>query len=145
MRFHNLKKEELGLLIWAIRLEEGSVMNIGKGKAYGYGAMRPSIGSIKIFDKEKICSLDKLVLDPLTELSDTEVSEYIDSFKNVLKNKYNKNPEDLPPIKTLLLMKDWNNKPNPDKIRPMSIDQREYQNRKQPLQKAEEVIGKSNK
>lgn len=145
VRFHNLKKEELGLLIWAIRLEEGSVMNIGKGKAYGYGAMRPSIGSIKIFDKEKICSLDKLVLDPLTELSDTEVSEYIDSFKNVLKNKYNKNPEDLPPIKTLLLMKDWNNKPNPDKIRPMSIDQREYQNRKQPLQKAEEVIRKSNR
>mgnify|MGYP000143356245 FL=1 len=47
VRFKNLTKQELGLLLWAMRLERDSQMNIGKAKAYGYGRIALNIKSAK--------------------------------------------------------------------------------------------------
>ena len=49
----NLTEEELGLLLWAIRLEKNSQMNIGKAKAYGYGRVSVVIKSAKKIDLQK--------------------------------------------------------------------------------------------
>jgi len=40
IRFSNLAKDELGLLLWAIMLEPESKVQIGMGKPYGYGRMK---------------------------------------------------------------------------------------------------------
>ena len=47
---------------------------------------------------------------------------------------------ELPMVKALLKMKDATNMPDPEVIRYMSIDAREYQSRKDPLQDIDEVL-----
>lgn len=39
IRYRNLHPDELGLLLWCLRLEEGCMQTIGIGKPYGYGRM----------------------------------------------------------------------------------------------------------
>jgi hypothetical protein len=39
IRYQNLHPDELGLLLWCLRLEEGCMQTIGMGKPYGYGRM----------------------------------------------------------------------------------------------------------
>lgn len=50
IRYRNLRPEELGLLLWAIRLEEGCYQSVGMGKPYGYGRMKVSIDSLREYD-----------------------------------------------------------------------------------------------
>lgn len=37
IRYRNLRPDELGLLLWALRLENGCFQSVGMGKPYGYG------------------------------------------------------------------------------------------------------------
>lgn len=132
IRFHNLKKEELGLLLWAIQLESGAQMNIGKAKAYGYGKIDLNINRAARFDLKKAYDLGSLDLDPWGPL---DVSALIDNYKTLEKADQKEKS-----IKTLLKMKDPNAKPDDDETRYMSIDAREYQNRTDPLPGALELI-----
>lgn len=50
IRFKNLHPEELGLLLWALRLEEGCYQAVGMGKPYGYGRMELTIDELREFD-----------------------------------------------------------------------------------------------
>ncbi len=50
IRFQNLKKEELGLLLWALHLEEGCYQTIGMGKSLGMGRVKLAITEVKVFD-----------------------------------------------------------------------------------------------
>lgn len=50
IRYRNLRPEELGLLLWAIRLEEGCYQSVGMGKPYGYGRMKVSIDRLLEYD-----------------------------------------------------------------------------------------------
>lgn len=56
IRYKNLRPEELGLLLWALRLEkeekEGKncFQSIGMGKPYGFGRMKLTIDSLREFD-----------------------------------------------------------------------------------------------
>ena len=61
VRFQNLTKAELGLLLWSIRLEENSLMNIGKGKAFGFGVIHVSDVRIDVFDTSKAYDLNKII------------------------------------------------------------------------------------
>lgn len=143
VRFHNLKKEELGLLLWAIRLQEKSEMNIGKGKAFGYGVIKPSITCVTVLQNEKLTDLSSLCLNPWKDLDSDEMQEYIEAFRNRLSLFLKKEPEKDVSIRTLFLMKDGERKPDPNKIRMMSIDAREYQSRKDPLDTADRVMGEN--
>ena len=40
IRFRNLHDDELGLLLWSLRLDEGCCQSIGMGKPYGFGRMK---------------------------------------------------------------------------------------------------------
>ena len=142
VRFKNLKKEELGLLLWAIRLEAGSHQNIGKAKAMGYGNISLSDIKLKCFNLEKANSLDHLELDPLVGSDVKEVDERIDEYKAFMATQMGVDDVmKLESIATFFKMKDDSKKPDPAKIRFMNINDREYQNRR-PLDDVDGVLAK---
>lgn len=84
IRFKNLRKHELGLLLWSVRLEDSSWMNIGKGKPYGYGAVKLSILSVRSLDYRKAYGLplpadDGVIVSPLKHSADSFVDASVAS------------------------------------------------------------------
>lgn len=142
IRFENLTKEEFGLLLWSIRLEENSRMNIGKGKPLGYGRIKMIINNVSLVDAEKAYKADTLILDPYTKVDN--INKYIDDYKNYVKDRMQ--IDDImsnPSIYSFFLMKDSTKIPSKSYIRYMDINNHEYQNRK-PLPSAEDVVKKHN-
>ena len=138
VRFQNLTGEELGLLLWSIRLEPGCKMNVGKGKPYGFGVISISDIKTKILNTEKAYNTDELTLDPLTEISEEKQTELIDEYKKTVIG--GKKVVDMASVKTFLRMK--SEMPNPEQIRYMSIDKSEYQSRERRLHTVDEVLDK---
>lgn len=54
IRFQNLSRDELGLLLWCLKLDDGCYQTLGKGKPLGYGKMSVSIDSVKTFCLERM-------------------------------------------------------------------------------------------
>lgn len=142
VRFQNLSKEELGLLLWSIRLQDNSRMNIGKAKSYGFGVISISDIKVKTVDLEKAYSLDNpLSLDPFIE---EDVDELIDSYKDTINKKLDgKTIDQLEHIRDFFAMKNYEHLPKQTSIRFMSIDNKDYQNRRnsrEPLATIQEVL-----
>lgn len=60
IRFHQLTADELGLLLWCLKLDEGCCQTIGKGKPYGYGRSRVGVLSVQRLKPEVLYSPDSL-------------------------------------------------------------------------------------
>lgn len=60
IRYKNLHPDELGLLLWCLRLEPGCFHGIGMGKPYGFGRMKLSIDRLLEWDPRKLYSLGGL-------------------------------------------------------------------------------------
>lgn len=140
VRFKNLTKQELGLLLWAMRLERDSQMNIGKAKAYGYGRIALNIKSAKKINLQSAYEcMEKLDLSPFEDIA---VDDEIMAYKIYMaKNQNLKTIEDSPRIRDFLAMKDSKKIPNKDAIRYMCLGN-EYAKRTQPLPKVGDVIKK---
>lgn len=54
IRYKNLAADELGLLLWAIRLDEGCFQTLGMGKPYGYGRMQVTISALREVEPEAL-------------------------------------------------------------------------------------------
>lgn len=131
VRFQNLTKDELGLLVWSIKLNDESWMNIGKGKAYGYGAVKFSDIKVSTVDAKKAYSITELSLNPFVDQnSDELIKNYKDVINTKLAGRNPSNIDDVRTIKDFFLMKNSNKMPAPEKIRYMDINKKEYQNRK---------------
>ena len=141
IRFHNLTEDELGLLLWAVRLEKNSWMNIGKAKAYGYGNISVAVTDAKKIDMEEAyLSTDMLSLSPFKKL-DTDA--LILFYKKFIAEKLQLGSvEKSPRIQGFLTMRDSEQIPAETTIRYMSIDKREYQNRQRPLPEIREIVCK---
>lgn len=66
VRFHNLKKEELGLLLLSLTLvnEKDSYHKIGMAKAYGFGTVKIHINSLKLRNNElKLAKANKEIYE----------------------------------------------------------------------------------
>ena len=50
VRFRDLHEDELGLLLWALRLDEGCFQSLGMGKPYGYGRISVRIEQLLELD-----------------------------------------------------------------------------------------------
>ena len=74
IHFHNLTDDELGLLLWSIRLDEGCYHVIGMGKPYGYGRSRISI------DHLRLCTRNLYSLEGLCGGLTEEPSEKIEDL-----------------------------------------------------------------
>lgn len=141
IRFHNLTEDELGLLLWAVRLEKNSWMNIGKAKAYGYGNISVAVTDAKKIDMEEAyLSTNMLSLSPFKKI-DTDA--LILFYKKFIAEKLQLGSvEKSPRIQGFLTMRDSEQIPAETTIRYMSIDKREYQNRQRPLPEIREVVCK---
>lgn len=79
LRFRSLREDELGLLLWALRLEDGCYQQIGMGKPYGYGRVKLQIDRLLELDFEKLYG-SNLLASPF--ISRTEgIDGYIDEYK----------------------------------------------------------------
>lgn len=78
IRFRNLTEQELGLLLWSLRLDEGCFQTIGMGKPYGYGRMSVQIERLREIDLNKLYGTD-LAVSPWTDTTN-HVSQYIDAY-----------------------------------------------------------------
>ncbi len=99
VEFDNLAPVELGALLWAIKLEDGMYHKLGLAKPLGFGSVKISILSIRKLDiKERYSSYAKEVLK---EIPDEKTTEWIDSFKQAMRDKYGKPFEELDNIQDL--------------------------------------------
>lgn len=140
IRFRGLKKDELGLLLWAVRLEPDSWMNVGKAKAYGYGNISVKITDARKMDPAKAYSMDGILdMDPFVQIDiDDMIKIYKEEIGRFLGDR---SVDGLPHIKEFFMMKDSTRLPDDEKIRYMSIDKREYQYRKERvLESVEDVL-----
>lgn len=148
VRFQNLTEDELGLLLWSIRLNDNSWMNVGKAKSYGYGAITMSDITLSILDIEKAYSLDSnFNTNPMKE---KDITMYINLYKDHINSKLNgKKIDEVESIKDFFIMKNSTIIPDNKDTRYMSLgdknSDKEYQNRvsnKIPLRTVSEVINK---
>ena len=82
IRFNNLSDDELGLLLWSIRLEKDCQHNIGKAKAYGYGRVKIDIDMLRLFDLEKLYGFDALNFNPYDDYTVDKADEFIQIYKD---------------------------------------------------------------
>ena len=112
VRFNNLTKEELGLLLYSLELNSGeSIQNVGKAKAFGYGAVSVSVNHIESFNNEKAYSLDDFVIKPYVDITASK-GDLENSFKHMILDWYNntykksyKDIEEVPNLRDLFTMK----------------------------------------
>lgn len=140
IRFQNLTKAELGLLVWGLRLEEDSWMNVGKAKSYGYGAISVSDINVKTIDIKKAYDMENPVssdsfMDPFKE---QDIDCLIEAYKREASEKLGSQINETESIKKFFIMKDSKRIPDKDKIEPMVL--KKYQSRKQPLPEIEQVV-----
>ena len=106
IRFNNLSDDELGLLLWSIRLEKNCQHNIGKAKAYGYGRIKIDIDTFRLFDLEKLYGSDVLNFNPYDDYTVDKADEFIQIYKDKVSDILKKNIMEVRPIAEFLLMKD---------------------------------------
>ncbi|MCI6731176.1 MAG: TIGR03986 family CRISPR-associated RAMP protein [Lachnospiraceae bacterium] len=146
VRFHNLRREELGLLLWSLHLDGKSWMNIGKAKAFGYGNIQLHVDSVKVLDTKKAYDLSAFILDPYRmEDRDVLIQEYKEFMNQILKKSAKadlrgKKIDQMEPVISFFKMKNPDRKPDTEKIQFMEL--KEYQNRKMPLGTISSVLGK---
>lgn len=79
IRYKNLTADELGLLLWAIRLDEGCFQTLGMGKPYGYGRMQATISALREVDPEALYTSAGLCGTPKEGGADA-VEQYIRAY-----------------------------------------------------------------
>lgn len=141
VRFQNLTKDELGLLLWSMQLNPESWMNVGKAKAFGYGCISLKIKEAKVVNMQKAYNTAGILdMNPYENIN---IEEMIGYYKETI-NKFLgvRRIDDLLYVKEFFMMKDSSKIPNNEDIRYMNIDNREYQSRKEPLPTVKEVFNK---
>lgn len=158
VRFRNLSKKELGLLLWSIKLNGKEEMNIGKGKAYGYGRVNIDILNVKtqkmnvaynVKNKDgKISDANIKNLFDIKEIYkyENKIDEFIEAFKKDVKIKLDIDIDELPHIKEFMIMKGAETLfDGEDENRYMRLGNRknhiesEYQSRINPLPSVEKI------
>lgn len=75
IRYKNLSDDELGLLLWTLKLEEGCFQSLGMGKPYGYGRVTVSVDKLTSLDLDSLYTLQGFCSDARDET--TEIDRYI--------------------------------------------------------------------
>lgn len=144
VRFQNLSADELGLLIWSLSLETDSNQNIGRAKAFGYGRIDLKLEHLLLYDYKKMYGATALCMDVFEEKAPEEINQFVRDYKDYMNQNYMKNGNimDEKGINALLKMKNKNHIPEEKYISYMSLDNRDYQNRNQPLHTIDQVLNR---
>lgn len=81
IRYKNLHPDELGLLLWALRLEDGCFQSIGMGKPHGFGRMKLTINQLREYDVGAMYSPDNLCSIPVSGDQDS-IEQYIRMYND---------------------------------------------------------------
>lgn len=95
VNFENLTDEELGVLIYAIELEDGLLHKVGKGKAFGFGSCKIEIKEFLLENKDKY---KDFLLEPFEKESKKE--DYINKAKE--KRYFDENRKNIKELKAIL-------------------------------------------
>ena len=95
VNFENLTDEELGVLIYAIELEDGLLHKVGKGKAFGFGSFKIEIEEFILENKDKY---KDFLIEPFEKESKKE--DYINKAKE--KRYFDENRKNIKELKAIL-------------------------------------------
>lgn len=95
IHFSNLTDEEIGLLLWALKVEENAHENIGMGKPFGFGHIVIKGINLKLEDYE-----NKYLSMSVNCFKDGNKEKFIEAYKKSLGDKINSKP-----IKDFILIK----------------------------------------
>ena len=112
VKFENLCNEELGALIWSLKMEDDMMHKLGFGKPLGFGSLIPNCVELKLISRyEKynpVESTDKserqLYKLEWNKLNISDSNTFIKKFKSEMKSIYGKEFYDLENIKDLMIM-----------------------------------------
>ena len=108
IHYKNLYEDELGLLLWAIRLENECYHQIGMGKPYGFGCIRTAKICLLEENVDELYSIDSL-LHGKKNMESKETDAYIQKYKKTAFRKIDvgesiKKLDDLPVIKDFMFL-----------------------------------------
>lgn len=139
IKFDNLKKEELGLLLWSLKISENAHDNIGMAKEYGFGNVEFENINLEIEDLNKKY---KSINGFFSYMDKKDIKEYINYYKKFFKDKFKVDIDNEKSVKELLMMKtNFIRKEDENNFRHMSIEKKEFRNR-YPLPDVEDIIAK---
>lgn len=100
--FENLDEEELGLLIWSLKLDENCYQNIGLAKPHGFGRVKVKDIILNMEDLDK--KYNSFSFDYYEE---ADLDKYIDIYKDNFsrKNLNGRSIDEQKPVKELMLIK----------------------------------------
>ena len=78
IRYKNLSDDELGLLLWTLKLEDGCFQSLGMGKSYGYGRVIVSIDKLISLNLESLYTLQGFCGSARDETA--EIGRYIHCY-----------------------------------------------------------------
>ena len=141
IRYKNLTEDELGLLLWSLRLDANCYQTVGKGKPYGFGRMKVTIDALREFDFTVLYTPEGLD-GGAVQADDATIDRYIHSYDvYAAKMLKNKNKEDVSSLRDLKEIKDFffmkQAIRDNDEVRYMELD--EYKNVATPLEDVETV------
>lgn len=121
IHFNNLSKEELGLLLWALKVDKNAHENIGMGKPFGFGHIVIKGINLKLEDYE-----NKYLSMSINCFKDGDKEKFIEAYKKSLGDKINsKTIKDFILIKTNIIEEKDKNK-----FRYMEIEFRDDSNKR---------------
>lgn len=122
IKFDNLKKEELGLLLWSLKISENAHDNIGMAKEYGFGNIEFENINLEIEDLNKKY---KSINGFFSYMDKKDIKEYINYYKKFFKDKFKVDIDNEESVKELLMMKtNFIKKEDENNFRHMSIKKR---------------------
>ncbi len=127
IKFTNLYPDELGLLLWCIRLEKGCDQNIGMGKPYGFGRIEFKDIKLRLLNNSKMYNSKSFTFDVYNGCEDTD--KYIDKYKKHIEEEFLEKPIDMKSGTIGNFIKIKKETPDAKYIRYMDIDKSEYQSR----------------
>lgn len=127
IRFHNLHDDELGLLLWSLRLNKGCYQGIGKGKPLGYGRSTVVIDSVEQYLPAKLYSADCLNGASYTQPLDADA--LIETYQNHIAKHHldGKAAEEQPSVRDFLSIRSVIREA--EQVRYLNL--KEYQNRQE--------------
>lgn len=94
LRYRNLTEDELGLLLWSLRLEDGCYQTIGMGKPCGLGRMKLTINELREYSPAELYCSGSFNATVRAHGIET-VNKYIETYDIAAGKKISKKPSPL--------------------------------------------------
>lgn len=98
--YKNLTQEELGLVLWSLKVSDDANETVGYGKPFGFGNV--TVKDIKVFNENLKIKYSSMNTDYMEML---DYKKLIKAYKDYFKRRFNINIEEQKPVKELITLK----------------------------------------